>query len=100
MEVKITELDISHVKQYLRIEHDEDNHLLLTMLSASKNYVQNYIGADFNELQNIPAEFTMAALNLISHWYENRAIHIDKDTKASELAYVFSGLLDMHRANL
>jgi uncharacterized phage protein (predicted DNA packaging) len=94
--VKITELTLDMVKEYLRIDHTEDDNLLNMMLVAAKSFIQSYLNKKFDEFEEIPDEFTIACLALVSHWYEKREIQGDKNT-AKELSYIFSGLLDLHR---
>lgn len=98
-EINITQIDLLMVKDYLRIDHEEDDQLLSTMLSAAKSFIQSYLNKKFSEYElegSIPEEFSIACLALVSHWYEKREIQSEKGTK-DELAYVFSGLLDLHR---
>jgi uncharacterized phage protein (predicted DNA packaging) len=93
---KITDLDLDSVKEYLRIDHTDDDNLLTTMLVAAKSFIQSYLNQKFTDFEEIPDEFTIACLALVSHWYEKREIQSEKASK-NELAYVFSGLLDLHR---
>lgn len=93
---KITEIDLDFVKNYLRIDHDEDDILLNTMIVAAQNFIQSYLNKRFSDYEEIPDEFSIACLALIAHWYENREIQSASVTK-QELAFVFSGLLDLHR---
>lgn len=97
--VKITDLDINFVKEYLRIDHTDDDLLLTTMLYAAKSFIQNYLNQKFADFDEVPDEFTIACLALVSHWYEKREIQSERATK-EELRYVFSGLLDMHRKSM
>ena len=96
---KVTDLNLISVKDYLRIDHPDDDLLLETMLAAAKSFIQSYLNKKFSDFElegNIPDEFTIACLALTSHWYEKREIQSEKNTKG-ELSYVFSGLLDLHR---
>ena len=92
--MKITELDLDTVKNYLRIDHNEDDSLLSLMIDAAKSYIQSYLNKKFDEFEEIPDEFTIACLALIAHWYENREIQTNM---SNELSYIFSGILDMYR---
>jgi len=92
--VKITDLDLDFVKNYLRIDHDEDDNLLSLMIVSAKNFIQSYLNIKFSEMEEIPDEFTIAALALIAHWYENREIQTNIQ---GELKYIFSGILDIYR---
>ena len=97
--MKITEVNVDFVKEYLRIDHADDDILLTAMLGAAKSFIQSYLDRkfeDFGAVENIPDEFTVACLAIIAHWYERREIQGNKDT-TGELRYVFAGLLDMHR---
>ncbi|MED4261971.1 head-tail connector protein [Priestia aryabhattai] len=93
---KITEIDLDFVKNYLRIDHEEDDILLNTMLVAAQNFIQSYLNKRFSDYEEIPDEFSIACLALVAHWYENREIQSAGVTK-QELSFVFSGLLDLHR---
>lgn len=95
-DVKITEIDLDFLKNYLKIDFEDDDILLFTMLSASKSYIQSYLNRDFDDFEVVPLEFTIACLALVAHWYEKREIQSEKSTK-EELKFVFSGLLDIHR---
>lgn len=92
--MKITELDLDTVKNYLRIDHNEDDSLLSLMIIAAKSYIQSYLNKKFEEFEEIPDEFTIACLALIAHWYENREIQTNT---SNEVPYTFSGILDMYR---
>lgn len=94
--IKITELDINEVKNYLRVDHEDDDLLITTMIVSAKSYIQSYLNKKFSDFEEVPDEFTIAALSLISHWYERREIQSEK-TATAEMNYVFSGLLSMYR---
>lgn len=98
--IKITDLTLDDVKDYLRVDSEDDDKLIEAMLASAVSFIQNYLKRKFTDMiangEEIPDEFTIACLAIISHWYENRRIIGDKDTR-SELAYIFSSLLDPHR---
>lgn len=95
--MKITDeaFNISLVKNYLRVDHNEDDTLIQLMIDSAKSYIQNYLNQPFETFEDIPVEFTLAALNLVSQWYENRAVSSEK--AAHEYLYSFTGLLDIQR---
>lgn len=93
--INIVELDLETVKQYLRVDHNDDDILLATFLSAAKGYIQNYLNQRFVDMEEIPAELTIPALALVSHFYEQR--QIVTDGKSREVLYTFSSILNMHR---
>ena len=94
--VKVTDLTIEHVKEYLRIDGNDEDQALTTMLAASKSYLQSYLKQKFTEFDELPDEFTIACLALVAHWYERREIQSAKDV-GNEAPYIFSALLDLHR---
>lgn len=98
--IKIVDVDLALVKDYLRIDHGDDDTMLKMMLAASQSYIQNYLNRKFSDYElngeEIPDEFTIACLALVAHWYEKREIQ-SKDATQRELSYIFSGLLDLHR---
>jgi uncharacterized phage protein (predicted DNA packaging) len=94
--VRITDLDVAFVKEYLRVDHEEDDLLIRTFIESSKSYIQNYLGLRFEEFEVIPEEFSVAALAVIAHWYERRGIQATKDDRG-EMNHIFSALLDAHR---
>ena len=93
--IKITDLDISFVKNYLRVDFEEDDLFIDMLITASQGFIQTYLNQKFTDFEEVPDELTIPALNLIAHWYENREITTDRG--AHEILYSFSGILDMHR---
>jgi len=93
--MKITELDSVTIKNYLRIDHIDDDILIELMMDSSKSFIGNYLNQKFIDMLEVPTEFTIAALALISHWYTKREVTNDKASK--EILYSFSGILDPHR---
>ena len=92
------EIDLEIVKNYLRIDFDDwDNDKILNIIIASaKSFVQSYLNWKFTDVEEVPAEITIALLAIVEHWYKNRGV-MAEDTTVNELPYVFSGILDMHR---
>ena len=63
-------MQVSDVKEYPRIEHDEDDVMIQTLITRAKIYIRNGVGKldDENEL------FNMAITVLVGHWYDNREL--------------------------
>lgn len=97
---KIPDIDLIFVKNYLRVDYEEDDNLISIMMKAAQMFIQSYLNKTFDEIieekGEIPDEFTIAYLAIVSHWYDRREIQSDKAT-SNELSYIFSGILDMHR---
>lgn len=94
-------LDLNYVKNYLRVDYDEDleDKFIQMCIDASRSFVQTYMNrslSDFSQDGSYPAEIDIARLNLISQWYDTRTI-MSPRSNVQELQYVFAGLLDPHR---
>lgn len=94
--VKVPDLDLEMVKNYLRIDYDYDDTFIATILVASKSFIQYYLNKKFSDFEELPYEFTIACLAICGHWYENRKIE-SSGAAMKEISYIFSGILDMHR---
>lgn len=96
---KITEIDLLFLKNYLRVDYNEDDNLINLFFLSAKSYIEKYIGKKFSEMETdqIPYEYTIACLGLISHWYENRSITTEETLK--DIPIGFEKLLDMTSIN-
>lgn len=89
------ELDINTLKEYLRIDGEDEDNLITLILSASKSLVRNYTGLDeesLNQLEDIPT----AILAISAEMYDNRQFTVDK----SAINPVVKIILDMYSINL
>lgn len=88
--------DIETIKNFLRIDHsDDDIFISSTLMPAAKTFIENYLNKKLNDFEEVPNEFNIAFLNLIAHWYEKREMQPERS--GEELNYLFAGLLDSHR---
>lgn len=63
-------ISLKEVKDYLKIEYDDDDLLLQGLLEAASQYLKNATGKEsFDGAENIANTFMLL---LISEWYENR----------------------------
>lgn len=99
----LNELDLPFVKEYLKVDFEEDDMLIETIIVAAQSYVQTVLGFKVNEFilnsEEIPVELTIAALMLISHWYDQRQIQT-VGTLGVEISFSVGALLDAHRNHL
>lgn len=95
--MKITDeaFNLQLVKNYLRVDYDNDDVLIQLMIDTAKSYIQSYLNQPFDVMEDIAPEFTIAGLNLVAQWYQDRGISSEKATH--EYLYSFTSLLDMHR---
>ncbi|MDU6854573.1 MAG: head-tail connector protein [Zhenhengia sp.] len=49
--MKLSELDLSLVKEYLRQDGDEDDRLITAIIEASKSYICNYTGQSIEQIR-------------------------------------------------
>lgn len=94
-------LDLDFVKNYLRVDHDEDDSFIELMINASRSFVETYLNRKLDSFDGYsngeyPQEIDIARLNVMSQWYDTRTIMTPR-SNVSELEYVFKGLLDPHR---
>lgn len=62
-------LELSTVKNFLRIEHDEDDELITMYISAAAEYIKSACG---NDVDFDSAKVNTVLLMLISDFYEKR----------------------------
>ena len=95
-------LTLDEVKSYLRIDLDDDDPLLQTLMAAAEGYLKNATGKEYPELDGhgnkIGYELEKIYLNLlIAYWYENRtAAATNKSFKGNvpdEFTYTTRSLL-------
>ena len=84
------DLDVSIVKQYMRIEHDLDDFELELYLKSAKSYVRKYVEEDYAD----DVELIMPVLMLISHFYENKT---PMNVSNAKYDHIFKDILWMNR---
>ncbi|EDT77388.1 head-tail connector protein [Clostridium perfringens] len=90
--MKINEVDINYLKQYLIIDEDDDDTLLSIILEAGKAYIENFTGQNFSYLNSKP-DITIALLSLCTDLYENREFTV-KDNNTNKIV---NTILNMHK---
>lgn len=93
--MKISEITIVELKNYLHIYHMEDDNLISAILIASKAFVKNYTGLSDENLDT-SEDLTMAVFILASELYDNRTYTVDK----TSVNPVIQTILNMHSVNL
>jgi hypothetical protein len=83
-------LTLTEIKEYLRIDGEEENSLLTALLSAALSHSENYLQAPLPS--ETPTPVKQALLNLIGHFYEQRA--------GEDIPNVVYVLLSPYRAHL
>jgi uncharacterized phage protein (predicted DNA packaging) len=97
--MKISEITISELKNYLHVYHTEDDNLISAILIASKAFVKNYTGLTDDSLSisgDLSEDLTMAVFILASELYDNRTYTVDN----TSVNPVIQTILNMHSINL
>lgn len=92
--MKTSELTLDIIKQYLRIDGDDDDILLNAFLSASIQYCTSYMGCTLEDLEKYD-DVTIVILALISDSYEVRQF----TTSTVTTNPIMQGVLDLHCSN-
>lgn len=92
--MKTSELTLDVIKQYLRIDGNDDDILLNAFLSASIQYCTSYMGCTLEDLEKYD-DVTIVILALISDSYEVRQF----TTSTVTTNPITQGVLDLHCSN-
>lgn len=94
------DIDIDFVKEYLRVDYDDDDALIYTMMKAAESYIFTYLDLDaetiIEDFGKMPEPFVISYLAIISHWYDRREVQSQANTE-KELSYIFHGILGLYR---
>ena len=64
-------LMLNEVKEFLRIDHNEEDGYISVLLLLAKELCENYMRKDI--IEPMPESVRQAQLLVISHFYENRS---------------------------
>ena len=93
--MKISEIQVQDLKNYLHVYHTEDDKLITAILIAAKAFVKNYTGLSPENL-DISDDLSMAVFIISSELYDNRVYSVDN----SNVNPVIEAILNMHSVNL
>lgn len=93
--MKVSELTIDIIKQYLRIDGDDDDILVELLFASAKAYATGYMGCTEEDLDKWP-DVTIAILAMIADTYEVRQF----TTSVISASPLILGALDLHCSNL
>lgn len=93
--MKVSDVDIGTVAEYLRLDDSEGETAMLTaILEAAVGYVQKTTNLTAEQMDELP-DLALAVLVLCQDMYDNRAMYVDK----SNANRVVTAILHMHRRN-
>ena len=75
--MKLSEIDVPFVKEYLRQDSDEDDKLIGVILEGAKDYIVKYTGQSLEQLEE-SEDLTIAILMLCAEYYDNRTISVNE----------------------
>ena len=78
--MKVSEIDLSTLKQYLRVDGDADDILLNAYLDSAKEFMSSYIGCSITDLDRY-APLAVVAMAIVSDAYEVRQFTSSTITK-------------------
>lgn len=81
-------MNYDEVKNYLRIDEDEDENLIKIMMSATEQYIKNAVG--FYDENN--AKMKMLYALVMQDFYENRILTV-KESDKQRLTHVVSSIV-------
>lgn len=92
--LKVSELTLDTIKQYLRIDGNDDDIILNMLLDSAIQYCTSYMGCTKEDLEKYE-DVTIVVLALISDGYEVRQF----TTSTVTLNPTLQGVLDLHCGN-
>ena len=99
MRVKISEITVENLINYLRLSPEEmeekETAEIKTFLKTAKEFIYSYTGLTPEEADK-HEDFTIAVYVLVQDMYDNRCFYVDKNS----LNKVVETILNMHRKNL
>lgn len=93
--MKISEIGVVELKNYLNVYHAEDDKLISAILIAAKSFVRSYTGLSDENL-DIYEDLSMAVFILGSELYDNRVYTVENNN----VNPVIQAILNMHSVNL
>jgi uncharacterized phage protein (predicted DNA packaging) len=97
---KVTELDLLFVKEYLKVDFEDDDTILNTLIVAGQSYLETMLGfkiaTEWPNVDDIPTELTVACLMIIAHWYDQRQVQT-VGTLGDEIKFAVTAIVDSHK---
>lgn len=92
----MSEVTVTNVAEYLRLEEGEYSQALLTsLLNTAKEFIKSYTGLT-NEQIDEYEDFYIVVMVLCQDMYDNRSYYVDKNN----MNKVVETILGMHSINL
>lgn len=96
--MKFSEVTVNDLKDYARVDHDDEDLLFETILEAARSHIRAYTGLTDEILDTLP-DTTIALYVIANEMYENRT-GTSIDNKASKFNELLDRILGSHSVNL
>lgn len=98
----VSDDDVSTIKQSLRVEDDNDDALIKTLILAARKDIIGQVGDEFDDFFDQDERFEVAVLMEVSHFYEHReSVSIQQTYEVPmSLAYLINSMKDDYRLKL
>lgn len=95
--IKLSQLNLDFVKDYLKIDYDDDDKELQFYIAAAQSYLINQLNINIEEIDTKP-DIIIAALLIIAHFYENKtAINTGTKINNSNIDFILQQILIQYR---
>ncbi|AJD91538.1 hypothetical protein JMA_22210 [Jeotgalibacillus malaysiensis] len=64
--------ELQQLKEYLRIDYDDDDETLKSLHKRAKISVRNQVGVIDVSIEDAKEQYDQACAMLVQHWYDNR----------------------------
>ena len=68
-------ITLEETKEYLRVDGDEEDNLITSLINTAEEYLKNSTGKTFDSTNNLARLFCLV---LVVDWYENRTLGAGK----------------------
>ena len=70
----MTRITPALAKQHMRVDHDDEDALIMLYIEAAEQFVAHYIGKPLDEIDPFPADLKLAILRLVAFYFEVRNV--------------------------
>lgn len=81
-------MTLEEVKAYLRIDYDDDDHLIVTIMSAAEEYVRNAVGI----YDSLNQKANMLFMAVVQDLYDNRMLTVTEQQR-KRMSYMYSSII-------
>ena len=78
-------MTLEEVKSYLRIDYEEDDNLLDSLIEVSEEYIDSCVGTAYKSDEKAIKLANLLQKKLISNMFENRGTEISNSTKKDNI---------------